>query len=279
MKKFIGLLFVTFFLSSCGPTNYSQVIDLSRQYGYYSAYAEPESRLDQNLGAYAAYPPAQYSQKEVNEMALKTCATRYNDCVLTHIGSRLVYKGTYSASANTSYSYSTNSSSSGFEGFQSDTVSLYYDKSSGGMRECLYNPGALGECNAFKPYSANSYNKDTLFYNSKTNSMQPCIGIVTVEGKCTAFGIFNYNRHAQNKNQLFYDKSRNVMTTCAHTSATGECFHYDTVARSGSSGGQRGYRMTNPSNPYHKVPPSTPQQSISLGMDMIMGRCTLGLDC
>ena len=90
MKKFLGLLFVIFFLSGCAPTNYSQVIDLSRQYGYYSAYAEPESRLDQNLGSYAAYPPAQYSQKEVNEAALKHCAQRFNDCVLTHVGAELV---------------------------------------------------------------------------------------------------------------------------------------------------------------------------------------------
>ena len=108
--------------------------------------------------------------------------------------------------------------------------------------------------------------------------MQPCVGVVTVEGKCSAFGIYNYNRHA-NKNQLFYDKSRNVMTTCSHVSATGECFAYDLVAKPGTTRGKTGYRMTNPSNPYHKIPPSTPQESISLGLDMLSGNCTLGLNC
>ena len=145
------------------------------------------------------------------------------------------------------------------------------------MRECLQDHVANGQCLAFKAYTPGSYDKNTLFYNKETNSMQPCSGIVTVDGKCTAFGI--YNSATANKNQLFYDKSRDLMTTCSHVGVLGDCLHYDISPKPGSTVGSTGFRSTNPNNVYHKRVPQTPQQSIQRGMDMLGGRCTLGLNC
>ena len=106
---------------------------------------------------------------------------------------------------------------------------LYYDLTLGGMRECSHDPGATGNCLSFKPFNATSYDRDTLFYNSNSNSMQPCVGIITANGKCTAYGIFNYSKTIEDKGQLFYDPKNKKMTTCLFITATGTCSHYDLV--------------------------------------------------
>jgi len=144
------------------------------------------------------------------------------------------------------------------------------------MLECSYDPGATGNCLSFKAYNSSSYNKDTLFYNPKTGAMQPCVGAVTGLGKCTAYGLYTYGKGS--KDQLFYDPKNKKMTTCVHTTVTGTCAHYDIVAR--QSSGNEGFKMTpDSSNPYYKRVPRTSQDLIDVGMRMLTGQCTLGLDC
>jgi len=159
--------------------------------------------------------------------------------------------------------------------FENNKPKLFYDKSSGGMRECLHNPGITGVCTAFKLFDSTSYDKDTLFYNKQTGAMQPCMGLVTLIGECTAFGL--YRSSLASKDQLFYDPSSNKMTTCNHVGIDGKCHMYDIIPRTGSTGGS--YRIDSKSNPYYKKVPQTPGALIQSGMDMITGRCTLGLNC
>tara|TARA_A100001035_G_C27637093_1_gene432793 strand:- start:101 stop:667 length:567 start_codon:yes stop_codon:yes gene_type:complete len=72
-------------LASCGPANYSEV----RQMGYtYTALAEPENKIGQNVGAYGA---SYNSQREANNYAMRTCRNYYSNCVMTYEGSRYVY--------------------------------------------------------------------------------------------------------------------------------------------------------------------------------------------
>ena len=157
---------------------------------------------------------------------------------------------------------------------------LYYDRSSGGMRWCTSNwkSKMTGECYVFRNADPVIYHKDTLFYDRSTGAMRPCIGIVTAKGKCTSYGIFNYRKARADKGLLFYDLKSNRMTTCFHVTAIGGCAHYDLMPNSWSKKGG-GFRMTNPSNSYHKRVPRTPKQLTDVGMRMIMGQCTLGLNC
>lgn len=84
MKYFVSFLFILF-LTSCGPANYNEV----RQMGYsYTALAESENRIGQNVGAYGASHNSQY---EATNNAMRACRTAYSDCVLVYEGSRYVY--------------------------------------------------------------------------------------------------------------------------------------------------------------------------------------------
>ena len=156
------------------------------------------------------------------------------------------------------------------------------------MRECAHDPGATGQCLSFKSYNSSSYNKNTLFYNPKNNSMQPCLGGVSAFGKCTAYGIVNHSKVTANKGQLFYDPKNKKMTTCRFVTVTGTCSHYDLVpntyaSNSGGwktmSGDDGGWKMTpDPSNPYYKRVPRTSKQLLDLSRRLISGSCTLGLN-
>ena len=70
-----------------------------------------------------------------------------------------------------SYSYSSSGSGYSSNSFSTNKAPLFYDKSTGGMRECLLDHVANGQCLAFKAYTPGSYDKNTLFYNKETNSM------------------------------------------------------------------------------------------------------------
>jgi hypothetical protein len=177
--------------------------------------------------------------------------------------------------SNTAVIYSDNNTGVSSSSYTNNKPKLFYDKSSGGMRECLHNPGITGVCTAFKLFDSTSYDKDTLFYNKQTGAMQPCMGLVTLIGECTAFGL--YRSSLASKDQLFYDPSSNKMTTCNHVGIDGKCHMYDIIPRTGSTGGS--YRIDSKSNPYYKKVPQTPGALIQSGMDMITGRCTVGLNC
>ena len=174
--------------------------------------------------------------------------------------------------SNRTTSYSSGSSSS-YSSSEFRPV-LFYDSSTGGMRECAYDPGSSGRCNSFKAFNAKAYNNQTLFYNPSTGSMQPCIGSVTYQGKCSSYGL--YRNGLASNNQLFYDKNSNKMTTCRHVSATGSCLAFDLTPRKGSTGGS--YIVDDPSNPYKKKVPDG-DDLIKLGEKMLSGSCTLGIDC
>ena len=161
------------------------------------------------------------------------------------------------------------------KGTQNDSVKLFYDRFTGGMRECSYTPGVTGNCSAFKPYNKNSYSKDTLFFNPQTGGMQPCIGIITFNGQCTAYGA--YKPRQASKDQLFYNPKTKDMTTCMVVGANGKCLSYDVIPRKGSTGGS--YIVDSKANPYYKSVPMSSDQLINLGLNMLNGSCTLGLNC
>tara|TARA_B110000914_G_C15309996_1_gene375204 strand:- start:104 stop:694 length:591 start_codon:yes stop_codon:yes gene_type:complete len=83
-------------LTSCQTqySNYQDVLSNERGNYKYFAMVEPESQLDQNIGAYGG---SQISQSDANKRALNICNTGYTDCVLTYEGSNRVYKGEYVA--------------------------------------------------------------------------------------------------------------------------------------------------------------------------------------
>ena len=82
--KFITPI-ILLLLVSCAPANYSEV----RQMGYtYTALAEPENKIGQNVGAYGA---SYNSQREATYNAMNVCRNYYSNCVLTYEGSRYVY--------------------------------------------------------------------------------------------------------------------------------------------------------------------------------------------
>ena len=57
--------------------------------GYtYTALAEPENQIGQNVGFYGA---SYNSQREANSYAMQTCQSYYSNCVMTYEGSRYVY--------------------------------------------------------------------------------------------------------------------------------------------------------------------------------------------
>ena len=152
---------------------------------------------------------------------------------------------------------------------------LFYDPATNGMRECAYDGLSNGKCLSFKA-SLKTYNANTLFYNKNSGAMQPCLGSVNTLGQCSAFGLFNSS--TVSKGQLFYDPKYKKMSTCSFVTVMGKCSHYDLTPNSWAKD-TGGYRMTDPKNSYNKRSPRTPQQSIDVGMRMLSGGCTLGIDC
>ena len=172
----------------------------------------------------------------------------------------------------------TSSVSSGNNHYSEFKPRLYYDSFSGGMRECSYDPGATGRCLSFKKFNRNSYNKDTLFFNPSNGLMQPCVGAVMANGKCSAYGIFNHSVATRDKGNLYYDPKNKKMTTCSFVSLSGKCSMYD-LAPNNWAKNDNGFRMTDSSNPYYKRVPRTSQDLIDVGMRMLTGQCTIGIDC
>lgn len=155
---------------------------------------------------------------------------------------------------------------------------LYYDSFTGGMRECNYDAGISGKCASFKPFNKNSYDKNTLFYNPKNGAMQPCVGTVSVTGKCLSYGMFNHSKAIRDRGQLFYNSKSKKMTTCNFVDLNGVCKHFDLVPNNWVKN-DGGFRMSDQNNPYYKRVPQSSQDLIDLGMRMISGGCTFGIDC
>ena len=164
---------------------------------------------------------------------------------------------------NTSDIYHSFSSSS--FGNNINEVNLYYNSATGGMKECATRP-VNGRCEKFKPFNRNSYKNDSLFYNSKTNKMQTCIGAVLASGECSDFGDYIYS--SRNRDKLYYDNSSMKMSTCKVLDYNGGCEVFDVRPKK---------RRT--SNIYVPTVPQTSADLINLGLRMMSGSCTLGIDC
>ena len=286
MKKGLGILILGFFLQGCAtPVGNNYSAKVSNDYEAITSMT-PDGFTDNFMTGFTwgMYSPKHYdfygygnskseairkSEKKCREYASRKGWTNKVTCRL--YVARLTTQPTYSSSSSSYSSYSSSSNSN-------PKPRLYYDSSSGGMRECSHDPGVTGNCYSFKTYKANNYDKDTLFYNPSTGAMQPCIGIVSVSGKCSAYGIFNHSKATADKGQLFYNPKTNKMTTCSHVTISGKCAHYDLVQNSWAKN-DGGFRMSSSDNPYYKKVPQTSQDLIDVGMRMLSGNCTLGLDC
>ena len=234
MKRFLWILVMGLLLSGCATLNYKES---------QSAYGGTIT----NHGSYMGL-----SHDAVQRRATSQCQT-YNPNSVARLSLR--YEGgimkfgeggeydlwnyqcvtqsgnstssSYSSSSSTSSSSSSTSSSYSSDPNSSTKPRLHFDPRSGGMRECTYDPGPTN-CLSFKLFNKSLYTKNTLFYNSKTGAMQPCLGIVTYLGQCTAYGLYT---GTASKHQLFYDPKNKKMTTCSHVTATGTCAMYDLVPK------------------------------------------------
>ena len=269
MRKFVTMLVLLVagtLLSSCA-SNYESFQASNPGLGNYvkacPANDPNGSRSTCGLGAHQTLSIAK-------EAALEVCHEYNYNCVVVIVNNSYVsgYSST-SGSGSTSYGSSYSGSSS------TQIPQLYYDAQTGGMRQCLHDPGASGKCLAFAP-SLKQYYTDTLFYNPKTGAMQPCLH-ATALGQCQSFGVFNHS--SVSKGQLFYDPKNKKMTTCLHVTVSGNCAHYELVPNSYAKN-YGGFRMTpDSSNPYYKRVPRSNQSLIDSGMRMLGGGCTLGINC
>jgi len=267
MKKVILILIAGLLLSSCASSTVDQYNEWQRKNSNhaYTALACPAN----DINARCHFSAASY-ERDAKRVALKGCSQRYNNCKIFKINNRSVYTQTTSYnSGSTSYGNSYSSSNTNSQ------PQLFYDPNTGGMRECSHNALNSGRCLSFKT-SLKTYTANTLFYNKSAGAMQPCMGTVNSLGQCSMFGLYNPNKVS--KGQLFYDSRNNKMTTCTSVTVTGVCSYYDLVPNSWAKN-SGGFRMTDPNNPYNKRVPRTPQQSIDVGMRMLSGGCTLGLNC
>ena len=164
---------------------------------------------------------------------------------------------------NTSDIYHSFSSSS--FGNNINEVNLYYNSATGGMKECATKP-VNGRCVKFKPFNRNSYKNNSLFYNSKTNKMQTCIGAVLASGECSDFGDYIYS--SRNRDKLYYDNSSMKMSTCKVLDYNGGCEVFDIRPKK---------RRT--SNIYVPTIPQSSADLINLGLRMMSGSCTIGISC
>jgi len=273
MKKFLAILVLVAtatLLNSCGAGTVSDQFENFRYQNpkhSYHVLACSKSRG----GSSSCGMGASLTQSSAENSALGLCREDNSDCVIFKINDRTVNTRTAS-----SYSSGSTSYGSSYSGSSSTQISqLYYDAQTGGMRQCLHDPGATGKCLAFAP-TLKQYYTNTLFYNPKTGAMQPCLHATSM-GQCQSFGVFNHS--AVSKGQLFYDPKNKKMTTCLHVTVSGNCAHYELVPNSYAKN-YGGFRMTpNPSNPYYKRVPRSNQSLIDSGMRMLGGGCTLGINC
>ena len=168
---------------------------------------------------------------------------------------------------NTSNNYqvSTSNTDYSFNNLSSGNTQLYYNSATGGMKECATTP-INGRCTKFKPFNRNSYNKESLFYNSKSNRMQKCYGAILVSGECTDFGDYNYSQ--KDRDKLYYDKSTMRMSSCKVLDYKGGCEIFDIKSK-----------KRNSTTYYVPTIPQNPQDLISYGLRLMDGSCTLGVNC
>ena len=150
---------------------------------------------------------------------------------------------------------------------------LFYDKTTGRMLECSGRV-TIGKCSSFN-YNTSSYNNNTLFFNSKTGAMQECA--MQSRGKCNSF---RSSIKIPSRDQLFYDKRSNSMRTCMSNTINGKCVSFGMAPSHRTKNKNTGsYIVDSPVNPYYKKVPRTNTQLINLGLNMLSGGCTLGLNC
>lgn len=267
----ISLLFIFFLIVSCGPSNYSQVSDL----GYrYKALAQPPQFVgQQDKGAYGV---SNSSQAEANNIALQKCYYMFGgNCAVTFVGDQFVggqnnTTSSYNSAGSIPNSRSVTNTRTGYVYSNSKPV-LFYDNLSGAMRECIGTVIA-GTCSNYAPYNQSSYDSQTLFYNSKNGRMQKCL--LEVMGKCQNFAP---QPVISSSDQLFYNPRTKSMSTCLNSNNQGKCLSFGIAPSQKQDTGS--YRVDQKSNPYYKTAPRTPEGMINLGMDMLKGNCTLGLNC
>tara|TARA_B100000886_G_scaffold339455_1_gene304983 strand:+ start:2557 stop:3183 length:627 start_codon:yes stop_codon:yes gene_type:complete len=94
MKNVFLIFGLSIVLSACayGPSNYSEWIQYQNtEGGYkYQSRAVPERSASNTFQG--GYWSAHQSQEAANTLALNGCSKNYNDCVITHEGSKYVYK-------------------------------------------------------------------------------------------------------------------------------------------------------------------------------------------
>lgn len=158
--------------------------------------------------------------------------------------------------------------------YNNSEARLFYDSMSGKMLECA-GQVTNGKCFNFKPYNMNSYTYDTLFFNPQTGSMQKCAQQVL--GKCNSF---RPQPSLVNKDQLFYDSRTRSMRTCLNSTMQGKCLAFGMSPSHRNLNQNTGtYIVDSPINPYFKKVPRTNTQLMTLGLNMLSGGCTLGLNC
>ena len=150
---------------------------------------------------------------------------------------------------------------------------LFYDKATGRMLECNGRV-TIGKCFNYN-YNTNSYTSNTLFYNPKTGAMQECA--MQNMGKCNSFRSMV---KIPGRDQLFYDKRSNSMKTCMSNTIKGKCVRFGMAPSHRTKNKKTGsYIVDSAANPYYKKVPKTNTQLINLGLNMLSGGCTLGLNC
>ena len=155
---------------------------------------------------------------------------------------------------------------------------LFYDSLTKSMKECSGSVIA-GSCTKYKPYDINSFGFDTLYFNESNGKMQKCNNESL--GRCLSFS--QQSSSIFSDDQLFYNPRSRSMETCLNPSMGGKCLAFgmapiklnnsSTFKQSGGS-----YMIDSASNPYFKKVPQ-PGDMLELGLKMLSGGCTLGLNC
>ena len=176
----------------------------------------------------------------------------------------------YSSGTNSSSSTSyTNNNTNKY--YSNSMPVMFYDKASNSMRECAGQIIA-GTCSRYAPYNASSYSYDTLYYNPSNGAMQRCANQSL--GRCLSF---RPQPVIASNDQLFYNPRTRSMAKCLNSNNKGQCLSFGVSPTARADTGS--YIVDDPSNPYYKKVPQTPQALINLGNNMLSGNCTLGLNC
>lgn len=174
------------------------------------------------------------------------------------------------SSSNSTYSSSyTNNNTNKY--YSNSMPVMFYDSMTSTMRECAGQIIA-GTCSRYAPYKASSYTYDTLFYNPSTGAMQKCAN--QSMGRCLSF---RPQPVIASNDQLFYNPRTKSMSKCLNSNNQGQCLSFGVAPTARADTGS--YVVDDPSNPYYKKVPQSPEALINLGNSMLSGNCTLGLNC